>query len=135
MGSQEIRQRARRQALGAAARQRKDRARRERRVKALAIQVLTAIGERDELVIATERRAGAALQQMTYGEGLTLTQAVEWCGDELSVREATRLRRLSILTSTDAATGDGHGDDGGGVDDGDDGASSEAAAKEGELSG
>lgn len=42
----------------------------------------------------TERRAGDALRQMTEAEGLTLREAVEWCGEQIPVREATRLRRL-----------------------------------------
>jgi len=115
MGSQEIRQRARRQALGAAARQRKERALRERRVQNLAVQVLTALGERDAAVSDSEMRAGTALAQMTGAEGLTLAQAVEWCGLDLSMREATRLRQLSTATeaATEAAT---RGDDGAGAD-------------------
>ena len=107
MGKQEIRQRARQQALGAAARQRKSRAMRERRVRKLAVQVLTALGERDAAVTDTEMRAGAALAQMTDVEGLTLAQAVEWCGEEISVREATRLRQLSTATRLGAGRDDG----------------------------
>lgn len=56
--------------------------------------------ERDAAVADTEQRARAALRQMTEAEGLTLSEAVEW--EEISVREATRLRRL--------AGGDGDGD-------------------------
>jgi len=100
MSQQTIKQRARRQALDVAARYRRQLVEREKRLKNLAIQVLTALGERDAAVAATERRAGAALQQMTDTEGLTLRQATEWC-DELSVREATRLRRLADDTATD----------------------------------
>lgn len=101
MGSAEIRQRARQQALGAARRQRHAQAVRERRVRDLVEQVLTAIGERDAAVAAAERRAGEALGQMTNVEGLTLAQAVDWCGDDLSTREATRLRRLATDTTTE----------------------------------
>jgi hypothetical protein len=100
-GGAEIRQRARQQALGAAKRQRQTQARRERRMRDLVEQVLTAIGERDAAVAAAERRAGNALAQMTDVEGLTLAQAVDWCGDDLSAREATRLRRLATDTTTD----------------------------------
>jgi hypothetical protein len=32
---------------------------------------------------------------MTTIEGVTLREAVEWCGDQIGVREATRLRRLA----------------------------------------
>ena len=95
MSQQTIKQRARRKAHDAVARQRKERAERERRLEDLAVQVLTAVEERDAAVADTEQRAGAALRQMTEAEGLTLREAVEWCGEEISVREATRLRRLA----------------------------------------
>jgi hypothetical protein len=95
MSQQTIKQRARRKAHDAVARQRKERADRERRIEDLAVQALTAVEERDAAVAETERRAGAALRQMTEVEGLTLSEAVDWCGEEISVREATRLRRLA----------------------------------------
>ena len=110
MSQQTIKQRARRQAHDAAARQRRERVEREGRIQDLVVQVLTAVGEREAAVAETERRAGAALRQMTEVEGLTLREAVDWCGEEISVREATRLRQLV-------------GDDG------------EAAAEDGESSG
>jgi hypothetical protein len=31
---------------------------------------------------------------MTDGEGLSVREAVEWCGSSVTVREVTRLRRL-----------------------------------------
>ena len=48
--------------------------------KALAVAVLTALGERDALVRDAERRAGQALRTMTDDEGLSVREAVEWCG-------------------------------------------------------
>ena len=45
-------------------------------------------------MVDAERRAGQALREMTEDEGSSVREAVEWCGDELSTREATRLRRL-----------------------------------------
>lgn len=116
MSQQTIKQRARRKAHDAVARQRKERAERERRLEDLAVQVLTAVEERDAAVADTEQRAGAALRQMTEAEGLTLSEAVEWCGEEISVREATRLRRLA-------------GDDGDAV--GEEGESTGSAAAQG----
>jgi hypothetical protein len=107
MSQQTIKQRARRKAHDAVARQRKERAERERRLEDLAVQVLTAVEERDAAVADTEQRAGAALRQMTEAEGLTLSEAVEWCGEEISVREATRLRRLA------GDDGDAVGEEGG----------------------
>jgi len=32
---------------------------------------------------------------MTEDEGLSVREAVEWCGDEITTREAMRLRRLA----------------------------------------
>ena len=61
-----------------------------------------------------------ALRELTEREGLSLRDAVEWCGDTLSVREATRLRRLA---SDQADSGDG--------EQGGDGAAVLAAARSG----
>jgi hypothetical protein len=96
MSQQSMRQAARRSALDAQAALRKERADRERRREALAVAVLTALGERDALVRDAERRAGQALRTMTEDEGLSLREAVEWCGSgALTVREVTRLRQLA----------------------------------------
>ena len=54
-----------------------------------------ALGERDALVRDAERRAGQALRMMTEDEGLSLRDAVDWCGGGgVNVREITRLLRL-----------------------------------------
>ena len=58
------------------------------------VEVLTALGERDALVRDAERRAGQALRTMTDEEGLSLREAVDWCGSGVTVREITRLLRL-----------------------------------------
>jgi hypothetical protein len=60
----------------------------------LAVAVLTALGERNGTVQDAERRAGDALRTMTDDEGLSVREAVEWCGNGLILREITRLRRL-----------------------------------------
>jgi hypothetical protein len=91
MSQQSVRQAARRTALDAQAVLRKERADRERRLESLAVAVLTALGERDALVRDTEQRAGQALRTMTDKEGLSLREAVDWCGSGLTVREITRL--------------------------------------------
>ena len=83
-----MRQAARRSALDPQAVLRKERADRERRLDALAVAVLTALGERDALVQDAERRT------MTEDEDLTLSEAVGWCGGSVTVRETTRLLRL-----------------------------------------
>src|SRR5215217_5795379 len=95
MSQQSVRQAARRSALDTQAVLRKERADRERRLEALAVDVLTALGEGGALVRDTERRAGQALRTMTDDEGLSLREAVDWCGSGITVREITRLLRLS----------------------------------------
>ena len=113
MSQQTIKQQARRTAREMAERRRKEREERERRVIDLAAQVMVAIGQRDAAVAETEKRAGEALRELTEVEGLSLGEAVEWCGETVTVREATRLRRLANADS-DARedSGDDSGDDG-----------------------
>lgn len=96
MPNQTARQQARRAALDAQTRMRLQRAEQQRRRSALAVTVVTALAERDALVLACEARAGAALRSLTEGEGLSLREAVAWCGgvEQVSVREATRLRKV-----------------------------------------
>ena len=94
MSQQSVRQAARRSALDAQAVRPKERADRERRIEGLAVEVMTALGERDAAVRDAERRACAALRTMTDEEGLSLRETAEWCGSCITVREITRLRRL-----------------------------------------
>jgi len=61
----------------------------------LAVEVLTALGERDAMIAATEQRAGAALQAMIIDEHLTVSEAAQWCAGAISHREAARLRQLA----------------------------------------
>ena len=95
MSQQTMRQKARRDARSVTSKRRAALWERARRLEDLAVQVLTALGERDAAVAKAEERAGAALREMTKVEGVTLRAAVEWCGDQIGVREATRLRRLA----------------------------------------
>jgi hypothetical protein len=95
MGQQSIRQEARRTALDAQSKRRRERAEREKRLEELAVRVLVAVRERDAAVADADLRAGRALREMTEDEGLSVREAVEWCGDEITTREATRLRRLA----------------------------------------
>jgi hypothetical protein len=101
MSQQTIRQQARRTAREMADRRRREREERERRVIDLAERVMVAIGERDVAVAETEKRAGDALRELTEREGLSLGEAVEWCGGTVSAREATRLRRLASTPEAD----------------------------------
>src|ERR1035437_3112252 len=93
MGQQSIRQEARRAALDVTSKRRRGRAAREKRLEDLAVRVLVAVGERDAAGVDAERRAGEALREMTEDEGLSVREAVEWCGDEITTREMTRLGR------------------------------------------
>jgi len=95
MGQQSIRQGARRAALDAQSKRRRERAEREKRLEGLVVRVLVAVRERDAAVVEADRRAGKALRDMTEHEGLSVREAVEWCGGEITLREATRLRRLA----------------------------------------
>src|ERR1035438_2569541 len=95
MGQQSIRQEARRAALDVQSKWRRERADREKRLEALAVRVLIAVRERQAAMADADRRAGKALRDMTEGEGLSVREAVKWCGDEITTREATRLRRLA----------------------------------------
>ena len=102
MSQQTIKQQARRTAREMAAKRRNALEERERRVVALAERVMVAIGERDAAVTETEKRAGEALRDLTRREGLSVSEAVEWCGESVTVREATRLRRLASEPQADA---------------------------------
>lgn len=94
MSQQTTKQSARKTAREMVERRRRARIERERRIEDLAVQVVTAIVERDEAVAQAEQRAGAALRELTGVEGLSLAEAVEWCDEQVSAKEATRLRRL-----------------------------------------
>jgi hypothetical protein len=106
MGQQSIRQEARRAALDVQSKRRRGRAAREKRLEDLAVRVLVAVGERDAAVIDAERRAGKALREMTEDDGLSVREAIEWCGDEITTREATRLRRLVEENGADGSERD-----------------------------
>jgi hypothetical protein len=72
----------------------------------VALDVLVAVSERDAAIQAAERRAGPALRVMTDRDGLSLRDAVEWCGGELTLQEATRMRRLVNGPQTSDSDGD-----------------------------
>ena len=99
MGQQSVRQAARKTALGVRAARRVARAQRERRLDKKAVEVHVVLGERDAAIAAIERRAGQALRAMTSDEGLTLREAVDWCGAGLTLREASRPRRMGAAAN------------------------------------
>ena len=100
MGKQTMRQAARLAASQVHAKRRRERVERDRRLEKLAIEVLTALGERDATIAATEQRAAAALQAMIANESLTVSEAVQWCAGAISQREVARLRRLAAQART-----------------------------------
>lgn len=95
-----------------------DRRAREKRWTDLGVAVVVALAERDEAVLAHERKAGEALRELTEDEGLSLREAVTWCGADLGVREAGRLRSLAGEGPGQEPAGDagetGQGDTGAG---------------------
>ena len=95
MSQQTIRQAARRAALDGQAQRRRQRAERDKRIEALAVDFLTALEERKAAISDCERRAGLALLQMTQAEGLSEGDVVQRCGDGLTNRELRRLARLA----------------------------------------
>jgi len=70
-----------RAALDAQSKRRRERAERVRRLQDLA-GVLVATPERDAAVADAERRADMQ-REMTGAEGLSKSEAVEWCGDAM----------------------------------------------------
>ncbi|NNM46955.1 hypothetical protein [Knoellia koreensis] len=99
--AQSVRQLARRAALDAQAKIREQRVAREKRLSARGVEVMVALGERDELVRRYEQRAGEALLAMTSAEGLSVDEAIQWCGEGLSRREVAR---LCALADSDGST-------------------------------
>lgn len=88
---------------------------REKRIEDDAVVVMVAL----DTIAQNERQAGAALSRMVENEGLTLREAVGWCGSTLTVRAAARLRGLDSAhdgsTASTASTGPTAGDDDGGA--------------------
>jgi hypothetical protein len=79
----------------------------QRRVQAT-IRVLTALGERDALLVAVELRAGEAINDLLE-TGLTISDVVtSWCDRRLSLKDA---RRLARLAHDHTKPGDGSADD------------------------
>src|SRR5829696_7739947 len=99
MSQHSVRQAARRSALDAQAVLRKERADRERRLEALAVAVMTALGERDGAVRDAERRAGEALQTMTEDEGLSVREAVLRCGRSAGSANLPTTRRRRPISA------------------------------------
>jgi hypothetical protein len=76
MGKQRLRRAARLAASEVCAKRRREPAERDRRLEKLAIEALTALGERDA---TTEQRAGRRVAGDDHEESLTVSEAVQWC--------------------------------------------------------
>ncbi len=94
MSDQSVRQTARRTAREAQRAMRSERVAREKRLDALAVDVSVALAQRDAWVTECEQRAGQGLAAMTGTGGLSVRDAAQRCGPDLSAREVSRLRRL-----------------------------------------
>lgn len=92
--TQSVRQAARRAALDAQAKRRRERAAAERTWSTLGIEIAVALSERDAAIKHHEHTAGTALLQLTRDEGLPLSAACEWANG-LSTADAKRLLRIA----------------------------------------
>jgi len=99
MSINEIRQQARRSAAERIVRLRQQRADLVKKQEGLSAEVVTALAEREALIVDTERRAGTALKALV-SSGMSLAEATVWC--ELDGKDAARLLRLAPTTTTTA---------------------------------
>lgn len=119
MGQAAVRQEARKSVLEAQAEMKAERDKREKRLSGLGVDVVVGLRERDAAVQRCELQAGRALRKM-LDEGLSMKEALQWCGPQVGRREAGRLLKLTeeadaspladsgesaaFVTSADAAT-------------------------------
>ncbi len=122
VASRQGRQEARRAAVKAQAVAMAAGRERERGLRENGLRVVMTLARRDEVVAECDALAGRLLVTMTQ-DGLSLAEALRWCGDQVSPSEAARLRRAALATrndgpvnsadgadSADSADGDGDGD-------------------------
>ncbi len=95
MAKQALKQAARIKVQEALAAKQRERLERERRQAALAIDVLTAVAERDEAIVVTEAAAAVAIRSL-LGEGLSVAEVVELCSGQVDVKEVQRLSRIGV---------------------------------------
>ncbi|GAB7007160.1 hypothetical protein JCM18899A_46340 [Nocardioides sp. AN3] len=93
---QALRADARRAAREGQSRRRVEQRAKDLRLEDLAVTVIAALAERDQVVGEAEDRAGEALVQMTQVEGLSLREATQWCEGTVDLAEATRLRKIAL---------------------------------------
>ena len=93
MVRQGFKQDARRRVTEALSAQRKERLEQERRLADLAVQILTAIAERDEAVQSGEQQAADAVRAL-LAEHLAIVEIADLCGSQIDIKELTRLSRI-----------------------------------------
>jgi hypothetical protein len=96
MVRQGLKQDARRRVTQALSARQKGRLERERRQAGLAVEILTALAERDEAIQAAERQAGDAVRAL-LAERVSVAEIAELCGGRLGLKELTRLSRIPPL--------------------------------------
>lgn len=99
MVRQGLKQDARRRVTEALSARQKGRLERERRQAGLAVEILTALAERDEAIRAAERQAADAVRAL-LAERVSVAEIAELCGGQLDAKELTRLSRISPETAT-----------------------------------
>ncbi|WP_097186302.1 hypothetical protein [Ornithinimicrobium cerasi] len=111
MPDQRSAQAARQAAREARARVREERVEREKRLARAGETVAVELARRDITVGEHERRAGEALRLMVHSEGLTVRDALRWCGvPGLSAREALQMMRRLDSDSTEGTQSSRSGD-------------------------
>ena len=93
MVRQGFRQDARRRVTEALSAQRKERLEQERRLADLAVQILTAIAERDEAVQSAEQQAADAVRAL-LAEHVSMAGIADLCGGQIEIKELNRLSRI-----------------------------------------
>lgn len=84
-----------------------ERKKKEKRLSGLGVDLMTALEEREATVARLDAQAGATLRKMTDDEGLSLSEALEWCGSDLSRTEAARLRKVGADEGEASQAADG----------------------------
>ncbi len=93
MVRQGFKQDARRRVTEALSVQRKERLEQERRLADRAVDILTAIAERDQAVQTAEQQAADAVRAL-LAEHLSIAEIADLCGGQLDIKELTRLSRI-----------------------------------------
>lgn len=93
MVRQGFKQDARRRVTEALSAQRKERLEQERRLADLAVQILTAIAERDQAVQTADEVAADAVRAL-LAQHLSITEIADLCGGQIDIKELNRLSRI-----------------------------------------